>query len=253
MSGHSKWSKIKRQKETNDKKKGVMFSKFSRSITLAVIEGGGVADSHHNVKLRLAIEKAKHFNMPKESIQRAIEKGSSPEALKLKEIIYEVFCPAGVALLVLVATDNQNRSYAEVKNIIESHQGKMGIQGSVSYLFKKCGTITFDKSKVLEEEVLVFGERVQAFDIDQDETTFTVYFPFEYLGRVREYVVSIETDPAEIDYKPSSIITIDDEGVAKKMFNLIEALEDLDNVQKVYANFEVSHDILSKLESMTTI
>ncbi len=190
MSGHSKWSKIKREKQTKDKQKGNVFSKLSRLITLAVIEGGGLTDRENNLKLRLAIEKAKKFNLPKENIERAIEKGTRPESQQLKAVTYEAFGPGGISLIILVTTDNMNRMLSEIKNVLESHGGKLGAQGSVMYLFKKSGLSTF--------EVL-----------------------------------------------PYASVEISDKNVAEKVLGLIDALEKLDDVQKVFSNFKIpSHSEL---------
>src|SRR5438132_496161 len=131
MSGHSKWSKIKRQKEVTDKVKGAAFAKLSRIITLAVIEGGGIPDPVNNVRLRLSIEKAKALNMPKENITRAIEKGAGPHKLELKEVVYEAFAPHGISVIIVATTDNSNRTFAEIRTILERNGGKMGTQGSV--------------------------------------------------------------------------------------------------------------------------
>jgi YebC/PmpR family DNA-binding regulatory protein len=135
MSGHNKWSKIKRGKEAKDKVRGNTFSKLSRLITLAVLEGGGITDPNNNIKLRLAIDKAKHFNMPKENIARAVARASGPDKSQIREVIYEGFASAGVGLIIYATTDNPNRTLSEIRNILERHQGKLGTPGSVSYLF----------------------------------------------------------------------------------------------------------------------
>lgn len=238
MSGHNKWSKIKRGKETKDKVRGNVFSKLSRLITLAVIEGGGITDVESNVRLRLAVEKAKHFNMPKENINRAIEHAHGPDKAQLKEIVYEGFALAGVALIILATTDNANRTLTEIRNVLERHQGKLGSYGSVSYLFQRCGSIVFEKDKVQEEQILQFAEKINAIDIQEDELTFSVFFPFENLGKVKDFLGGLGEEPAEIDYKPSSLIPISDNHLKEKILGLIEALEDLDDVQKVFANID---------------
>lgn len=238
MSGHSKWSKIKRQKEATDKQKGTTFSKLSRLITLAVIEGGGIADPANNVRLRLAVEKAKQLNMPKDNIQRAIEKGIGPEKEQLKKAIYEVFAPGGVALIILATTDNVNRTLSEVRNIVESYGGKLGNQGSVLHLFKKCGLATFDLDVTNEESIFAFADKIKAFDIDKDEDYFLVYFPYEFLGTVKDYLGHLKAVAVEIVFKPQSFIEVRNSNEAKKILALVEALEDLDDVQKVFANYE---------------
>lgn len=239
MSGHNKWSKIKRGKETKDKVRGNIFSKLSRLITLAVIDGGGITDTENNVKLRLAVDKAKQFNMPKENINRAIEKASGPDKTQLKEIVYEGFAPGGVALIILATTDNPNRTLSEIRNILEKYQGKLGSQGSVSYLFERCGLVIFEKISVKEKQVLDFVEKIDAFDIDEDNQTFFVYFPFGNLGKVNDCLAGLEAKPAEIDYKTKSLITIKENQLGEKIVDLVEALENLDDVQRVFANFEL--------------
>lgn len=241
MSGHNKWSKIKRGKEAKDKIRGNVFSKLSRLITLAVIEGGGITDPDHNVKLRLVINKARQFNMPKENINRAIERASGSDKSQLKEIIYEGFAPGGVVLIIQTTTDNANRTLSEIRNILDKHQGKLGNQGSVKYLFDHCGLVVFEKNKVNEEQALAFSEKINAFDIKEDDQTFSVYFPFENLGKVKEYLNGLEANSVEIDYKPKSLVSIKDPQIGEKIEGLIEALENLDDVQKVFTNYEKNH------------
>lgn len=235
MSGHSKWSNIKRKKEANDKIKGNVFGKLSRLITIAVIEGGGMTDPDNNVKLRIAIEKAKSFNMPKENIKRAIEKGSGPDKSQLKEVIYEGFGPGGVAMMIHATTDNPNRTLGEIRSIMDRHFGKLGASHSVSYLFKKCAWMIFRKEAIKEEEVFEIGDKLEAFDIDSDETSFYVYFPFENLGHIKDRLGDAVYESAEVDFKPQTLIEIDSEKLVK-LENLINLLEALDDVHKVFVN-----------------
>jgi len=245
MSGHSKWANIKRKKQANDQARGKVFSKLSRLITLAVLEGGGLTDPEHNIKLRLAVEKAKQFNMPKDNIQRAIERGVGPNKDLLKEIVYEAFAPYGVALIILATTDNPNRTLAEIRNILDRHEGKLGAQGSVAYLFRKSGLVVFNRGAVNEEDVFSFAEKINAFDIDQDETHFTLYLPFENLGRIKDNLNNLQYEIAEIDYKPMSIVRVENEEKAKKILSLIEALEEHEDVQKVFGNFDIPDQYLA--------
>ena len=246
MSGHSKWSTIKRKKGLKDAQKGKIFSKLSRLITLSVSEGGGFPDPTKNVKLRLAVEKARQANMPKDNIQRAIEKGSGPGSQALQETIYEGFGPEGSALLVQVTTDNANRSHSEVRRIFDKYGGKIGGQGSVSYLFKKCGLITFSKKQNSEDKILQFAEAINAFDIEESGEGMLVYFPFENLGKVAGLVTELVPESsAEVDYKTLSTIKIDDAQKAKKILQFIERLEDHDDVHNVYGNFEIPDELMS--------
>jgi YebC/PmpR family DNA-binding regulatory protein len=237
MSGHSKWANIKRKKQANDKVRGNVFSKLSRIITLSVLEGNSITDPNLNVKLRLAVEKAKSLNMPKDNIQRAIDRGVGPNKESLKEVIYEAFAPGGAALIILATTDNLNRTLSEIRNVLERNGGKMGNQGSVSYLFKKCALVVFPKNEVNEEVVFDFAEKINAFDIDQDEERYTLYIPFENLGKIKDHQNGLRYESAEVDFKPTTLITVTKEKDLGKILDLIEALEDLDDVQKVYGNF----------------
>ncbi|MDH7476269.1 MAG: YebC/PmpR family DNA-binding transcriptional regulator [Microgenomates group bacterium] len=245
MSGHSKWSQIKRKKQTKDKQKGNIFSKLSRTITLAVIEGGGITDPENNFKLRLAIEKAKLENMPKENIKRAIENGLGPNKANFKEAIYEAFGPAKIALLITAATDNPNRTLSEIRSVLDKNEGKLGVNGSVAYLFKKCGLVIFDKKTVSENDIFSFAEKINAFDIEEDKDNFSVYFPFENLGRIKDYLGNISPKETEIDYKPLSLIRIEDKEEANKILKLVDELESLDEVQRVYSNFDIPDEFLN--------
>ncbi|EKE15251.1 MAG: hypothetical protein ACD_12C00108G0001 [uncultured bacterium] len=228
MSGHSKWANIKRKKGINDKIKANVFAKMSHLITIAVIEGGGI-------KLRLAMDKAKSANMPKENIKRAIEKGFGPNRIMLKEVIYEGFGPHGVFLLILATTDNSNRTSSEIRNMLEKNSGKLGTQGSVAYLFKKCAFVSFQKIEVNEEVVFKIGEELDAFDINEDDSHFFIFFPFSNFGLLKTHLNNIKYDLAEVDYLPTTPVALDLDK-EKKVLDLIEALEDLNDVQRVYTN-----------------
>lgn len=238
MSGHSKWANIKRKKEANDKVKSNIFSKLSRQITVAVIEGGGITDPEANVRLRMAIEKAQSANMPKENIKRAIERGVGPEKDQLKEIVYEGFGPYGVALIILVHTDNQNRTISEVKNILNRYEGKLGNIGSVAYLFQKCGLITFDKLQVNQDKIFEISDKLNAIDIEDDEARFYLYIPYDQLGKIKESLKDVSYLSAEVDFRPQSPIAIEEDEKLEKISQLIEALEELDDVQKVFTNLK---------------
>lgn len=236
MSGHSKWANIKRKKGANDKIKGNVFGKMSRLISMSVTENGGLTNPDDNVRLRLVIEKAKSFNMPKENIERAISKAAGPEKNQLKEVVYEGFAPYNVSLIILATTDNQNRTLSEVRNILERHNSKLGSSGSVGYLFKKCALIIFDKKIISQEKILEISDLLGAFDIDEEDTRYSVYFPFENLGHIKDKINDIKYVSAEIDYKPQNPILIDDEKKLHIINDIIEALENLDDVQTVFTN-----------------
>jgi len=244
MSGHSKWSNIKRKKEANDKVKGLVFSKLSRLLTLTVVESGGITDLENNIKLRLAVDKAKQSNMPKEIIQRAINKGVGSDRSQIKEYIFEAFAPSGVGLIIISASDNHNRTTSEVRNILEQHEGKLGNQGSVSYLFTKCGLVTFNKRMNQEDVVYKFADNINSIDIDEDEALFFVYIPFENIGKVKNQLYGSIPETVEVDYKPNALIKVINESQIKKILSLIEALESLEDIQKVYANFDIADQYL---------
>jgi YebC/PmpR family DNA-binding regulatory protein len=229
MSGHSKWSTIKRKKGVNDQKKAQVFTKHARLITMAVVEAGGIGDPEYNVKLRLAIERAKAENMPKDNIQRAIDRAKGPDANQLKEVVYEGFGPGGGSLVIVAATDNSNRTHTEVKNILEKRGGKMGVTGSVLYLFDKCGVVVFSKAKATEESVLEFGEKIGALDFEESEENYIIYIPFEKIGQIKE--------TTDIFYRPKTSVTVSAEG-REEINQLLEAFEDQDDVSEVYSNYE---------------
>ncbi|MDO8497185.1 MAG: YebC/PmpR family DNA-binding transcriptional regulator [bacterium] len=241
MSGHSKWSKIKRQKESNDRSRGLIFSKLSRLISMAVVEGGGMADPEHNIKLRFAMEKAQGYDMPKENIKRAIEKGAGPEKSLLRHVRYEAFGPHGVALLVTATTDNANRTTSEIKNTLEKHGGKLGNQGSVAYLFQECGITSFDLSATTEEAVLEFADRIGALDFEKVGNDMIIYFPFVKLGRVKEYLKGLANRGADDYYRAISSLSMPSHVEEKKVINLVEALENLEDVHAVFTNMDISH------------
>ncbi len=238
MSGHSKWANIKRKKEANDKVKGAVFAKLSRIITLAVVEGGGVTNPDANFKLRLAVDKARAANMPKDNITRAIEKGHGPDASVLKEIVYEAFGPHGVAMMIQCTTDNTTRTHNEIRSILENRGGKLGSQGSVSYLFQKCSVMQFDSTIDSEDAIFAFADSVQAYDIEEAESTVTVYFPFELFGKAKDLLGGLKPKLSEIEYRPMSRLSVSTEDEAKKIIEIAEVLEALDDVHTVYTNLE---------------
>lgn len=236
MSGHSKWANIKRGKMANDKVKGNTFSKISRLITLSVIEGGGIKEPENNVRLRLAIEKAHAANMPKENINRAIERGAGPDRALIREVVYEGFGPGGVALMIQSSTDNPNRTMSEIRIVMDKHHGKLASSGAVSYLFKKCALLILKKGEMNENQAFDVGEKTGAFDIDQDETHFYIYFPYENLGHIKDKLGEIKYESAETDFKPQSFVEMNDAQKLSQLEALISNLEALDDVHKVFTN-----------------
>ncbi len=180
MAGHSKWKQIKHKKAANDKERGKIFSKLSKLITIAVVEGGGMTDPNLNLKLRLAVDKARESNMPKDNIQRAIEKGSGPDKNNLKEVIYEGYGPQGVALVVHATTDNSNRTFNEVRSVVERAGGKLGTQGSVAYLFQITHSPELEYAPLFNMEITdravsdtILGILEQLEELDDVQQVFT--------------------------------------------------------------------------------
>jgi len=239
MSGHSKWSKIKHEKEAKDIVKGNVFSKLSKHITLAVIEGGGITDPGNNIKLRLAIEKARSLNMPKGNIERAIEKGTGPEKSQLKEVVYEGFAPGGVAIIIVATTDNQNRTLSEIKSVVHMHGGKLGGPGSVSYLFKRCAVMRFNKEQISQDQVFSAASETEAFDVDEDEREYRLYFPYDHLGKIKTEFGGVKPKSIESIFKAESSITVDS-GTAEKIQSLMLELESLDDVSGTYGNYQTA-------------
>lgn len=239
MSGHSKWANIKNKKAANDKVKGTIFAKLTRMITLSVVEGGGITNPDINFKLRLAIDKAHTANMPNDNIQRAIEKGHSPDSSKLKEVVYEAFGPHGVVYMIQCATDNPTRSHNEVRGVVEKKGGKMGSLGSVGYLFQKCAVMQFDLINSSEDMIFEFGQSLQAYDIDEKGGTATVYFPFDQFGKVKAALgTSLHPKRFDVEYRPLSRISVPSEREAKHIIELTEAIEELTDVHNVFNNLE---------------
>lgn len=247
MSGHSKWSTIKRQKEVSDIKRGQAFTKIARAITIAVRESNGATDINSNFKLRLAVEKAKEVNMPKENIKRAIDKGSGKGGGESYEsIIYEGYGPSGVAFIIETATDNKARTSSLVKHLLDVAGGNLGGSGSVMFLFEQQGFIFSPSGSFTEDQVL---ERViDAGGLDMTASTdgFEIYTHREDLHTVKEKLIQagLTITSAELTYRPKTVVPITDVAHAKSIIHTIEALEELDDVQKVYTNEEIDSAIV---------
>lgn len=234
MSGHSKWSTIKRKKAANDQARSGVFSKMSRLITVAVHEGGGIDDPEKNFQLRLAIDRAKAVNMPKDTIQRAIDKATGGEGALIKEILYEGFGPGGAAILIETTTDNTNRTFSDVKTTLDRSGGKLGSQNSVAYLFNRCGVAEFDKSDMSEEDMFMFTEQIEALDVEETDDQYIIFIPFESIGKVGE-LTKIKPKSLDRYYKPVTPLELspDDQ---KKLDRIVSVLEEMDDVQNVYTN-----------------
>ncbi len=247
MSGHSKWASIKHKKAIVDSRRGAQFSKLTRAITVAARDGGG--DPVGNPALDLAIRKAKEASMPKENIERAIAKGTGEggEADAIESVLYEGYGPGGVAVLIEALTENRNRTSADVRHAFSKNGGSLGEPGSVAYLFDKKGTIVIDAERHSEDELMIAVE-AGAEDVATDEGMFEVITEpadFEPVRKALEQA-GVAMESAEMVYRPSSVVPVD-EGQVDKLMRLIEALEDSDDVSAVHANFDVSADVLERV------
>jgi YebC/PmpR family DNA-binding regulatory protein len=240
MSGHSKWHSIKHKKGALDAKRGKLFTKFIKEITVAARSGGGDPDA--NARLRKAISDAKAGNMPNDTIDRAIRRGTGEEeGVHYEEITYEGYGPGGVALLIQSMTDNRNRTVAEIRHIFSKNGGNLGESGSVGWMFDKKGYIVVNKSAKPEEELFDIVIEAGADDLRDDEDNFEIITSPENFESVSTALksASIETQVAEIEMVPQNYIKLEGSD-ARQMLKLMEALEDHDDVQKVSANFDIS-------------
>lgn len=237
MSGHSKWSTIKHQKAVADQKRGKIFSKIAKAISIAVKEGKS-GDPENNPRLRLVIEQAKSVNMPKTNIKRAIERGlGRGEGGELQTIVYEGFGPEKVAIVVECVTDNKNRTAAEIKSFFEKKGGGLGAPGSASYLFEKKGLILVEKEKDVQEQLLKLID-LGVEDVEEDEVLIEVYTKPEQLEETKERIekVGFVVKEASLALKPITLIPIEKPVRREKVLSFLKELEDFDDVQKVYCN-----------------
>jgi YebC/PmpR family DNA-binding regulatory protein len=241
MSGHSKWSTIKRQKGVTDQKRGQLFGKLSRAITMAVREGGGTTDPAFNFRLRLAIDKAKASNMPKDNIDRAVAKGAGADAdSHFEEVVYEGFGPSGVAIIVEGMTDKKQRTVAEVKNIFEKNGGTFGNSGSVSYLFNKVAELLVNKDGKNMDDILSIALEAGVEDIEEEEGKAVLDTAIPNLQNVQKVLEEqgITIEDAGIIYKPLSPMQLS-EADKEKVMLLLEKLEDNEDVQNVFTNADL--------------
>jgi len=236
MSGHSKWATTKRKKAVIDSKRGKVFTKLIKEITISAREGGG--DPTGNPRLRLAIDNAKAANMPADNIERAVKKATGElEGQSYSELTYEGYAPAGIAILIDVATDNKNRTVAEVRHIFSKHGGTMGESGSVAWMFNKKGVITLPIQGKTEDEIMEIIIDAGADDMQTDEEFFEVQTSLENFEKVRKALLDkkITVENASLQWVAKNTILIKGED-AEKVIRLIETLEDNDDVQNVYTN-----------------
>ncbi|MCL4357915.1 YebC/PmpR family DNA-binding transcriptional regulator [Patescibacteria group bacterium] len=243
MSGHSKWSTIKRQKGAKDAARGAIFTKLGNAIAIAARSG---TDPETNFALRLAIDKAKAANMPQANIQRAIDRQKDKDAAQLQELTYEGYGPGGVAIIVECMTDNVNRTYSDVRVAFTRHGGSLAEKGSVAFQFDRRGMIRVEQKgdMVLEAAINAGAEDV----IEEDDGTI-IYTDAKSLGRVRSALIEsgLNVLDAELAYAPKNTVSIDSVEVAAKILRLMEALEDIDDVTNTFVNFDISETILAQV------
>ncbi len=246
MSGHSKWSTIKRKKSAQDAKRGKLFTKLIKEITIAAREGGG--DPEGNPRLRLAIDNAKAANMPSDNIDRAIKKATGElQGVTYYELTYEGYGPGGIAILVEVATDNKNRTVAEVRHLFSKYGGSMGESGSVAWMFDRKGIITLPRQNLSEDEMMDIVLEAGAEDLRTEEDFFEIQTDLENFEPVRKALVEkgLQIENASLQWIAKNMIKVNGE-TAEKVLKLIEALEDNDDVQNVYSNADFDEDLIQQ-------
>jgi YebC/PmpR family DNA-binding regulatory protein len=247
MSGHSKWSTIKRKKGAADAKRGKIFTKLIREIATAARMGGGEPDA--NPRLRLAIEKARGANMPKDNIERAIKKGTGTgEGDAYEEVVYEGYGPGGTAIFIEALTDNKNRTVGEVRHVLTKHGGNLGASGCVAYLFDKKGMLAFDTEHIDSDALLEAALEAGADDVEESEGSVEVMTAPASFEDVKRALVEagFEAQQAEITMQPSTTVALEGKD-AETMLRVADALDDLDDVQAVHANFDISDAELARL------
>jgi len=251
VSGHSKWSSIKHKKGAADAKRGQLFSKLSRAIIVAAKEGG--ADPSANLALQNAIEKARSYSMPKDNIERAIAKGAGAdaEASAFETVVYEGYGPDGVAVLVEALTDNRNRTASEVRHAFTKHGGNLGTTGAVAWQFERRGVVLVGAEGTDEDELVLLAADAGADDVERDASTFVVTSAPEELKAVREALEAggFAIESVELAMVPKTTVAVVDESTARRIVRLVEGLEETEDVQDVYANFDIPEDVLEAVAS----
>jgi YebC/PmpR family DNA-binding regulatory protein len=249
MSGHSRWSQIKRKKGKADVQRGKLFSKILREITVAARHGGG--DPKANMRLKAAIESAKEANMPQDNIKRAIQKGTGElPGESYEEVTYEGYAPGGVAVMVSVLTDNRNRTAPEIRRVFEKHGGNMGSSGAVAWMFERKGLILVDAEKIGEDDLLGKALDAGATDMRRAEKAFEITTAPAEMDPVRDALQmgGVPVLEAQVTYVPQSTVRVEGKDAAS-VVRLIDALEELDDVQSVYANYDIPDEVLEAISA----
>jgi YebC/PmpR family DNA-binding regulatory protein len=247
MAGHSKWASIKHKKAATDAKRGKMFTKLARAITVAAREGGGDPDG--NPTLATAIQKAKDASMPKDNIQRAIDRGTGAgsDGAAIERVVYEGYGPGGAAILVEALTDNRNRSGSEIRHAFDKHGGSLGEPGSVAYVFEKRGVVLVDGERYAEDDLIVAVD-AGADDVATDGDLLKVTTAPSDLAAVRQALEGegVEIQSAELTMDPKTVVEVTEESEARRLVNLMEALDEHDDVDQVHANFDIPAELLEQ-------
>lgn len=249
MSGHSKWSSIKHKKAKVDAERGKIFTKLIREITVAARHGGG--DVNGNPRLRVAVGAARGANMPAENVDRAIKKGTGElPGVVYEEVTYEGYGPGGVAILVEVVTDNKNRTVADIRHIFSRNGGNFGETGCVNWLFEKRGLVYVNKAKIGEDDLMMIVLEAGALDMNSEEENYEIITPSEKFEAVKGALEKskVEVSQAEISMIPKSSIKLEGKE-AEQMLKLLEAIEEYEDVQKVYANFDIDEEVMEKVSA----
>ncbi len=250
MAGHSKWANIKHRKAAMDAKRGQLFSRLTRELIVAAREGG--PDPETNLRLRLAIERARAANMPKENIERAIRRGAGLEkgAEQYEELLYEGYGPHGVAIIVRVLTDNRNRTVSDLRRVFSRHGGSLAESGAVMWNFEKKGYIAIRPNGQDPEKIFELAIEAGAEDVEISDDLVEIYTAPEDLQAVRQSLLQagLTIDNAELTMRPKTRVTLDDHATMSVM-SLVDALEELDDVQQVYSNLEISDELIRKYEA----
>ena len=247
MSGHSKWSTIKRKKGVADAKRGQIFTRLAREISIAVREGG--SDIEANFRLRLAVEKARANNMPKDNIQRAINKATEKDSANYVEIVYEGYASHGVAIIVECATDNQQRTISNIRSYFNKHGGSLSTSGSLNFIFDQKGVFRINREKISNfDEFMLEAIDAGAEDVVEDDDMVIIYTPRENFGTMQKTLekLNIEPDSSKLERIPNTFVKVDKDQ-ALKILKLIDLLEDDDDVQEVYHNMELPEEVLDEV------
>lgn len=249
MAGHSKWSKVKRFKGAIDAKRGQVFSKLAKEISIAAKAGGG--DPAANARLRSAIQAARAQSMPNDNIERAIKRGTGQgnDAAQIDEVLYEGYAPGGVAVIVEAATDNRNRTAAQIRSIFSKNNGNLASAGSVSYMFHKKGQITVPRDSIAEDRLFELVLEAGAEELTSEEDQYVITTSHDQLYAVADALkrANVTTDGQKFTFIPDTTLQVADEAVARQVLRLCEALEEDDDVQNVYSNLDIPDEVLARL------